>query len=293
MKENYILNFFTVAFGRYKLFVVPYIAAALYNNPNAIAEVLVDDISFLTRPQRNFLNKYYKNRWSIRTFPERLQKWKNGKWKKSIRWLSIPETKTKYVYTGDIDIVILDKNIHEAHIKHSLKIQKPYSNIVRKNGINMTGLHFIVSDPYYKKINNKYIENIMSMIERSQLRPKSLDERLLCRMMKENFGLPDPKKQYRPGHGIHFSLRRPILKWGGGRNRSRLNEMAERDFWKAGLRIFDSRFLKILSVYETFEKWRVYDQELGVKIQSGTLSKNVICKLRKKRTKLRQIYIKL
>lgn len=293
MSEPYILNFFTTAFGRYNLFVLPYIASALYNNPQAIAEILVEDPGFLKDKHVAFLNTYFKGRWTIRPFPKKFSNWKNAKWKKSIRWLASPSIKTKYVYTGDIDIVILSKNIHEGHLVHAAKIDKPYSNMVRANGINMTGLHFIVSDPYYEKVTVAYCDKIINKIVKGELRPKSLDERLLCRMMKEHFGLPNPKHSYRPGHGVHLSLRRTVIKWGGGKNLQALNAMAEQDFWKDGLKVFDNKFLKILRVYRTSEKWRTYDKELGRRIQSGELSNDQIEKLRAIRKKLRTVHIKL
>lgn len=297
MSDFSLLNFFTTAFGRYKLFVLPYISAALYNNPRSFAEVLVDDTGFLRNKHINFLNKHFEGRWKIRNFPNKFSKWKNDKFKKSIRWLAHPSVKTDYVYTGDIDIVILRKNIHEGHLKHIEKINKPYSNAVRPNGINMTGLHFIVSNPYYEKLDVTYMNSIIDKISSGKLRPKSLDERLLCRMMKENFGLPNPAFPYRPGHGVHLSLRRTVIKWGGGKNLETLNKMSEEAFWKAGLKVFDPRFLKILKMYKKSEKWRKYDKELGNRIQtgirSGEMSEEKVEKLRSYRRKLRQVKIRL
>jgi hypothetical protein len=172
--KNPILNFYTFAFGRYKLFILPYITSALHNNKNAIAEVLVDNINFLNKKQRQFLHKYFPNRVFIRGIPKQFKNWKHGKRLKSIRWLTIPQQKAKYTYIGDVDILIFDSNLHVGHVNHCTKIKKPYSNIVRPNGINMTGLHFTITEPYYSVINQKYLNNLILQIPKMSL--KSLDD---------------------------------------------------------------------------------------------------------------------
>jgi len=293
--EDPQLNFFTLAFERYKLFALPYITAALFFNKKAVAEIITENTRYFTKPKMDFLRKHFPDRFLIRKIPKKFAKWKNGKFLKSIRWLEIPELKTPYVYTGDVDIIILESNIHIPHIEHAKKIGKPYSNLVRKNGINMTGLHFIISDPYYEKMSNTYLNKIISELKTKKVRLKSLDERLLCRMVKERFGLPEGHA-FRPIHGLHLSLRHPIVKWAAtGVCPPAFNVLIKSAPWIEGMKtVFDTRFKKVIHTYRNqARKLGKEDRALANKILSGKYSKVEVCKLIDRRQVMRSIKISL
>lgn len=296
LKENRTLNFFTLAFGRYKMFALPYITAALHFNRGAFVEIITDNPQFLKKKHRKFIQKYYSNRCLIRGIPEQFSKWGHHKLLKSIRWFTIPKIKTKYTYIGDIDIIILDSNLHIGHVKHANEINKPYSNIVRTNGINMTGLHFVITKPYYQKMNQAYLNQVVQQVKLGKIRAKQLDERILCRMVKAKFGLPS-SRSYRPGHGIHFSLHRAIMKWSGdGVLPPAFDELCKTDAWKEGMNsVFDERFKKVIRVYiNSAIPLAKRDYELGNKINRKEYSsEKELKKWRKERTKIRSIRIKL
>lgn len=119
------INFFTVAFGRYSLFLLPYISAALYMNKNSFAEILMDNPEYVKPRYRQFLNKYFKDRWRVSKIPAQFSKWNDLKRMKSIRWVAKPTVTAKYTYIGDIDILITDKELHKGHVRHSKLIKNP------------------------------------------------------------------------------------------------------------------------------------------------------------------------
>ena len=66
----------------------------------------------------------------------------------SIRFISQPTIKNKYVYITDIDIFIFVDNFYLKLIDDMNKRKSPYSNVVRPNTTRLTGLHFIEYDAY-------------------------------------------------------------------------------------------------------------------------------------------------
>ena len=115
----------------------------------------------------------------------------------SVRFISQPKIKDKYVYITDIDILIFIENFYLQLIDDMKRRKNCYSNILRKNKIQLTGLHFIEYDCYYpiKYINNTDI----------------LDEKLLYNIMKSKNIKIDEVNQYRPVFGIHMSPNRPYI----------------------------------------------------------------------------------
>jgi hypothetical protein len=266
-----VLNFLTVATGRYRSFVFPYIISALWHNKTATAEILVNDLKFLRKEHKAFLNRYFDDRWAVRLIAPGVRGWKTGKHNKSIRWLSIPRIEAEYTYIGDIDILILESNIEKGHALHAEFLKKPYSNVVRnhKTDKKMTGLHFVETSKYFSKVDGRYLSRLIKQIKLGKIPYRLLDECLLYRIVKDNFGLPDrtdvylktkegkPKGweriNFRPIHGIHLSLGRIKKISGWSVTDSRLknyNRFKEQPVWKEGLKLFDARYLKLLSMIE-------------------------------------------
>ena len=117
------------------------------------------------------------------------------KYANSIRFVSQPTLKNKYVYITDIDLLIFVDNFYLYLIDDMIKRKNRYSNIVRPNSTSLTGLHFTEYNAYYpipKHIN--YLIN---------------DEFLLYNIVKSKGLKIDKNTKYRPVFGIHASPNRP------------------------------------------------------------------------------------
>ena len=282
------LNVFTIATGKYKRFVLPYITSVLWHNKNAFTEIWVDDPLMFTSKQRNFLNRYFPNRWDISKISTKFKNFKGSKAIKSIRFLARPFFKAKYTYIGDVDFIILDSRIAKVHAKHANFINKPYSNIVRPVSKKctvrkMTGLHFVCTAPYYAefKKNKAYINSVIERIENNPYRRK-LDEELLYTLVQKLHGLPDYKELakitphakarpawnnawVRPGHGLHTSPgRRPFGKpgWGIIPYNEAIKTFWKTEVWQQGLKVFGDAYhvyvlRKILDAQALAKKYKL------------------------------------
>ena len=143
----------------------------------------------------------------------------------SVRFLSQPTIRNKYVYITDIDIFFLEKNFYLYLIDDMIKRKSCYSNIVRKNSTKkrITGLHFILYYKYYPvpKLDNYNIN----------------DEHLLYNIMKKKNIIIDYDTEFRPVFGIHASPNRPkvssgkVIGWGAERYRQKwINYCKSEDF---------------------------------------------------------------
>ena len=122
--------------------------------------------------------------------------YKNKKvWPNSVRFISQPTIKNKYVYITDIDMFIFVDNFYMNLIDDMIKKKNNYSNIVRANTTHLTGLHFTEYDAYYPipQQDNYFIN----------------DEILLYNIVKSKGIKIDYTTQYRPTFGIHASPSRP------------------------------------------------------------------------------------
>lgn len=113
----------------------------------------------------------------------------------TVRFVSQPTIRNKYVYIIDVDIFFFVDNFYLELIDDMNRRSLPYSNFVRKNTKRLSGLHFSEYDSYYPvpilKNYNLYDEEILYDIVRSK-------------------GIKiDHKTKYRPVFGIHASPNRP------------------------------------------------------------------------------------
>ena len=109
----------------------------------------------------------------------------------SVRFISQPIIKNKYVYITDVDMFIFVENFYLNLIDDMNKRKSCYSNIVRPKTHQLTGLHFIEYDQYYPiPILKNYNIN---------------DEILLYNIMQSKKLNIDYKTEYRPQFGIHVS----------------------------------------------------------------------------------------
>ena len=109
----------------------------------------------------------------------------------SVRFISQPEIKNEFVYITDVDMFIFVDNFYLHLIDDMYRRKSCYSNIVRENTTQLTGLHFIKYDAYYPipKQENYDIN----------------DEILLFNIVKSKGIKIDYKTEYRPQFGIHAS----------------------------------------------------------------------------------------
>ena len=269
------LNFFTTAISKYSVFTFPYIISCLLHNKNSCVELLVDHHSALTKQQREFLCTEFRGRWVVHGFSNKMSTWSSTAKLASIRWLSIPTIRAQFTYIGDVDILILENNIADIHNKHASFLNLPYSNIVRDRRTNLTGCHFVKTEQWYNKINNKYCNTVISSINSNQVFP--LDEKLLYRMARDNFGLPnrslitDFEKEksapyynisFRPIHGIHCSPHRPgLISWGVTEHNFILfNALLQNPIWKRAEKLFSPLYKlnyydKIPIAYKKHKEW--------------------------------------
>jgi len=254
------LNFYTVATGKYNIFIVPYIMTALWSNPNSTVEILTNNIKFVTPNLKSFLNEYFKERWLIKKIPKQFASWFNHSKKiKSIRWLTQPEIAAKYTYIGDIDLPTLEDGVLRKHAGHAAFINRPYSNIVRtgpkQTKKKVTGLHFVCTKEYYNKLTIKIVQRFINGITKGSWSISKLDECLLYILIQRFIGLP-PKEiysnrgakpwervLYRPRHGIHMSFGRAVGGWGVTNTwLQRINMFKDSQIWKDSQQFVDKKF---------------------------------------------------
>ena len=128
----------------------------------------------------------------------------------SVRFVAQPNIKNKYIYITDIDILIFVNNFYLELIDDLKRRKSCYSNIIRMNTKQLTGLHFIEYDSYYPIGNLDFLPNT-----------NINDEILLYNIMKNKNIQLNNATQYRPVFGIHLSPNRkyvssngPIVGWG-------------------------------------------------------------------------------
>lgn len=141
----------------------------------------------------------------------------SGQQLKTIRWLINDSFFNDFdnVYIGDIDLIICKESmsLEQFHLNHCILNNLFYSNCIRPNTKRMSGLHFIIKEKYFEKINPiiyKYKNNILNgkIIFNRNIR----NEHILYNMIEES-GIGFPKNENRvdilgsgPHHGIHLGI---------------------------------------------------------------------------------------
>jgi len=188
---GYNLLFFTVATGRYKIYITPYIFCALYNNPNARAEIMTDNS--IDYKQKSLalpiLEKQFPERFLIREIPKGIEP-------HTARFVCEPITKLEYTYINDVDIMILESNLVETHTGIMAAKQSIFSNRMRGTH-KLTGCQFVKTAQYYK------------MTARARATTKLKDEHALYDIVNRGIGRPQIwTSELRPIHGFHLSPNR-------------------------------------------------------------------------------------
>ena len=247
-------NFFTACSSGYDHFVLPWITSALIHNPDAVAEVLVEDENqFKIGIKQLRLN--FGDRVVISSMSKQWADWTEKAWRSSaIRFLEMPSIKSDYIYIGDIDIIILEP-ILAGHLHHMEVLNLPYSNIVRSGGHKrMTGLHFADFDKWYGSIKD------LSCYQKWYGSEVTNDEQLLYHMAETGPGLPKEiplwAEKYRPVHGIHTSPNRKIdgpINWGVNQHWSkRFKKLEQEKIWISMLPFFHPSYTSILTTIRKY-----------------------------------------
>lgn len=150
----------------------------------------------------------------------------NEQYFKTIRWLLNDDCimDYQYLYIGDVDMIICKEPISliEQHAQDAENQNLAYSNIVRGGQHRLIGRHFIVTKPYFKKM-NPVIKKYQSLLSQGKLDPKTNDEGkgnewVLYRMIEDSgLGFPDSNKKsdrniLSTHHGLHLGLWRTKAK---------------------------------------------------------------------------------
>lgn len=204
-------TFFTAATGPYRDFIVPYIYSVTHHNDDAFVEIMLDDLDGFIAQHAGAMTFLDPDRYLLR---EARFSGSDGQF---MRFLIEPLTRGRYVYIGDVDILVLDGGITSAHVNNAARLGLPYSNIQRPGTRRLTGLHFSQWDAYYP----------VQIPAISKVRTAG-DEELLLLLVEER-GWPLPAGDFRPQHGIHMSPNRMAIiaaasgvpSWGLSRSRWR------------------------------------------------------------------------
>lgn len=179
---------------------------AIHTNPNALVEVGITNWSSFSKQYSSLIDFYVKNysgRIMFSEIPE------TGIIPNSARFVMEPYFKSKYIYIGDADILILEDILND-HLNHIKRENIDFSNIVRQTGNasskKLSGLHFI---EYQKMFPAVIPDNLIKTGEILSL----CDEHLLYILMKNRgYRFPDKNDVFRPLHGYHISFyNRPPL----------------------------------------------------------------------------------
>ena len=180
------LLFFTCVDRRYEHFIVPFLHFARISNPGSSFEIMVEEPSRMAPEPDCVFAK-------LNAAPARS------------RFIEKPETKSKYVYITDVDIMITDP-VPEFHIRKMAETGFSFSNVVRyDSATRMTGLHFVDSERWYR-------DTETSRAKYRKLRGPG-DEVMLFHIVNETYPGISVSRSYsdRPVPGIHCSPHRPSL----------------------------------------------------------------------------------
>lgn len=187
-------------------------------------------------------------------------------WLNTVRFITEPIIKdAKYVYIGDIDIIILDKNFPIQHINHMKETRTNYSNIARKTDpSHLSGLHFSKYESYYP---------LSEKCKNGSINVSKNDECVLKEIVISKGNKIDYQTTFRPVHGIHCSKNRKYVEgknnipgWGADVYKEQWNEFRN-----------SNEFLEIEPLLHPFIKGQIKKLEDYYKnVNISQMKKNVL-----------------
>lgn len=206
--------FYTACNEAYEHFIPLYIYFTLTNNRNSAVEIGVLNKERYIKENKLLLNELHAL-FGDDFFISEANNPKPKFLPNAIRFINQPKTRAEYVYIGDIDILILEKDICEMHLKQMEKSSQPFSNKRRLNSKEnrLTGLHFCSYDIMYPL---PEIDPEWRLLN---------DEVMLWKIMDNKGYMVSDSYQFRPVHGIHISpSRHPVGELGWGVTEKRMIE---------------------------------------------------------------------
>lgn len=249
-------TFFTCVNKKYEDFIPLFIHSILYHNESADVEIGVESLSLdnKTKGSIKFLkDKYPNNKIIIREVSfgtNNIDGVSYGIIPNSVRFIETPTIVNEYVYIGDIDIVVLEKDLSVIHINNMKETGLNYSNIVRpydnSNMKRLSGLHFTKWNSYYP------IPKYINLAKEGLL---NHDEVLLYRLVSTKNEISE-LSQFRPVHGIHMSPNRKsdaALGWGLSKWKNEWLSYRESDEFKfLEKNCFSKRILSNLNIIDKY-----------------------------------------
>lgn len=182
----------------YEDFAPLYAVSALTANPSAVCEIGLENLEEFRASNGasiDLIEKYFPGRcvWTEVVFPENVLP-------NTVRFITEPQTVADYIYIGDVDIIMLQKDFHVAHLEHMKRTNLDYSNCVRPGTKRMSGLHFTKFSAYFP------------LPDLSGIDITKNDEVVLYEILRLKGVEVEPKIEwFRPVHGIHASPNRQPL----------------------------------------------------------------------------------
>lgn len=210
--------FTTFVWGAYQDYIPAYIYSILESFPQHYVKIFLHET--LTEKTKNCLSLIKSNNFEVIENFDELDVC-DLPHKAAIRFL-LPEHYFKdfdYIYFGDVDFIIYNQfedNFYDQYIAHCQTTKLPFSNEYNYDygKYRMTGLHFVIKDQYFEKMNNEIesmkLENeFKKQCVHTPLWP-SYDEEMLFYMCNRVFDLRPLINYRRPFHGLHFGTFRII-----------------------------------------------------------------------------------
>lgn len=199
----------TYVHGAYQDYIPVYIYSTLLSYPDYFVRIFLrETLAPHNRRALDAIRSGLSDRFEIR---ENACTDLDGFILRGARWLLPYEELAdfEYAYIGDVDYIICRESpdIRARHVGYCRELNLPYSNSVRvKNPADkkLTGLHFIIVKPYYKKMAD-VIDNTRKRIQQDSEHPYNRinNENMLYEIVEQGIGR-FPPKWFRPGHGIHL-----------------------------------------------------------------------------------------
>lgn len=153
MKDNSDTLFFTACTEARDFYAVPYAYFCLRNNPTAKVEVAFEDYEAFLRKNAVSIQKLFDIYPSSVTFRQAELMPDSKIRPDSVRFLEKPIARAKYLYIGDIDLLVLE-DVEKVNLDLMERNAIPFSNILRLDRAGastkrLSGFHFIRFDDYY------------------------------------------------------------------------------------------------------------------------------------------------
>ncbi len=201
--------FFTCATKFHKVFIPFYVYFTKKTNPKARFEFLIDKKTQFLQKNEKILSYFQSQGINIKFRSIESLNYRPAR-DNSFRFLAQPETKSEFVFIGDVDILITE-NLLNYYINF-FESNFNYVNLVRKDRERLSGLHCFKYDAHYPLVDEEKLCQTIEDDEKllfSLLKSKGIlidmkeEKRLVDRVKELNNG-----KVVRRQHGIHISINR-------------------------------------------------------------------------------------